>query len=281
MEIAGTIYAVLNGLFLPPGLGVSLVAAFGIGVFFVSKRSKLRTFLRLFFALSLVMSYAITTRTMGYQLASIVEGYSLKALPLEKIHEMQAHGDAPGAMVILGGGLKYDAREKPNFLNLNQRSLVRVHYGAFLAKNSSLPVLVSGGLAGGFDATESLIMARTLKDDYGVEARWQESKSSTTAENAFYSAQILKAEGIKKIILVTHAYHMRRSALVFEAQGLEVVMAPCGFLGGTGVDSYLAWLPALSGVEATFVSSHELVGLVYYRLRGYISRFSYSYHTSP
>jgi uncharacterized SAM-binding protein YcdF (DUF218 family) len=281
MDVGTVIYKVLSLLFLPPGLGVSLVFIFGVATFFTAKHSKFRNVVSWLFVLSLALSYALTTRTVGYQLAYLIEGEDLRALPIAKLQEMQSKADGPGAIVILGGGLRHDGRETPHSLNLNQRSAVRAQHGAYLAKNTGLPVLVSGGIGTGFQASEALVLARTLNDDFGIAVRWLEDKSMTTAENALFSASILKAAGIKKIVLVTQAYHMRRSVLVFEAQGLEVVMAPCGFLGGFEVDTHLAWLPALGGIEATFVASHEIVGLVYYWFKGYIPSFAYGYHKAP
>jgi uncharacterized SAM-binding protein YcdF (DUF218 family) len=268
-------YDFLTIFLLPPGLGVTLLLVVGIAVLFVADRSRWRKPISYLFFASLLLSYALTTRTVGYQMATLLEGAGLNALPLATLHEMQGKGEGPGAIVILGGGLKYDEREKPYPLNLNQRTAVRLQYGAHLAKNSMLPVLVSGGIGASFNVSEAAVMARTLAEDYGVQAKWQEDISLTTAENAVFSAAILKRQGIKKIVLVTHAYHMRRSFLAFQAQGLEVVMAPCGFMSGNGVDRSLAWLPTLGGIEAVFATSHEIAGLMYYRLRGYISRFSY------
>jgi uncharacterized SAM-binding protein YcdF (DUF218 family) len=268
-------YDFLTIFLLPPGLGITLLLVAGLGVFFVSDRSRWFRSVRVFFLSALMISYALTTPMVGYQMAAVLEGQLLQALPLGTLHEMQGKGEGPGAIVILGGGLKYDEREKPYPLTINQRTAVRLQYGAYLAKNSMLPVLVSGGIGGSFDASEATAMARTFIEDYGVEAKWQEGISLTTAENALFSAAILKRHGIKKIVLVTHAYHMRRSVLAFEAQGLEVVMAPCGFMSGNGVDKALAWLPTLGGIEIVFATSHEIVGLLYYRLRGYIPRLSY------
>jgi uncharacterized SAM-binding protein YcdF (DUF218 family) len=266
-------------LFLPPGLGITLVVVFGIGVLLLGKRSKKRTVIRCLFVLGMVISYALTTRTVGYQLALLVEGDDLRALPIETLLDIKkkddTSGNPPTVIVVLGGGLKRDGREKPYQLNLNSRTALRVQHGAYLAKKLNLPILVSGGVGVGFEASEASIMARTLQDDYGLEVRWQEANSLTTAENARYASLTLQAAGIKKIILVTQAYHMRRSVLAFEAQGLEVVMAPCGFIGGVGADTHLAWLPAISGVEATYLATHEMVGLLFYWLKGDVARFSY------
>jgi uncharacterized SAM-binding protein YcdF (DUF218 family) len=268
-------YDFLAIFFLPPGMGVSLVLFTGTAILLVKDRSRWRKPIGYLFFASLLLSYAMTTRTVGHEMASLLEGSGLNALPLTSLRNMQGKGDGPSAIVILGGGLKYDEKEKPYPLNMNQRTAARLQHGAYLAKNSMLPVLVSGGIGSGFDASEAMVMARTLSEDYGIEAKWQEDISLTTAENAVFSAAILKRQGIKKIVLVTHAYHMRRSFLAFQAQGLEVVMAPCGFMSGNGVSTSFGLVPTLGGIEAVFATSHEIGGLLYYRLRGYISRFSY------
>jgi uncharacterized SAM-binding protein YcdF (DUF218 family) len=280
MDFASLAKSVLGLLFLPPGLGVTLVTLLGVGVLFLSKRSKRRTVVRCLFVLCLIVSYALTTRIVGYQLAMLVEGDELRALPVENFRNAQqksgaSSDDGQTVIVVLGGGLKNDGREKPNQLTLNSRTALRVQHGAYLAKKLNLPVLVSGGVGVGFKESEAFVMARTLQDDYGVEVRWQETNSLTTEENARFSALTLQAAGIKKIVLVTQAFHMRRSALSFESQGLEVIMAPCGFLGGLDVDTHIAWLPASSGIEATYLATHEMVGLLFYWVRGVIPRFSY------
>src|SRR5262245_32786664 len=69
-------------------------------------------------------------------------------------------------------------------------------------------------------------MARVLGEDFGVKSRWVESESRTTMDHARYGAPLLRANGVRRICLVTHAHHMERARLVFEAKGFEVVPAP-------------------------------------------------------
>jgi uncharacterized SAM-binding protein YcdF (DUF218 family) len=273
---AGTAaYSFLSTLFLPPGLGITSVAIIGIGCLFLRLSSRTRTVARCLFVFSLCMAYALTTRVMGNYLAELVEGRELIARTGEQLSELAASSDGPKAIVILGGGLRSNLKDNPDPVTLHSRSALRLSYGAFLAKKTGLPILVAGGIGAGFDTPESVVMARTLKNDFGLNAQWLEGNSRTTAENASFSGIVLKAHQIKKIILVTQAYHMRRSALAFEAQGFEVIMAPCGFLSGMGAGQFGDYLPSLSGIEVVFATSHELVGLLYYRFRGYITRLAY------
>jgi uncharacterized SAM-binding protein YcdF (DUF218 family) len=268
-------------LLSPPGLGVTLVTVSGISILLLNRASRKRSALRVLFVVALALSFLMSSRTTGYALAYWVEGESLRALvpgQLAHLARLEKTSDkvlAPQAIVILGGGIRHDSREQPHANTLNSRSAQRVHYGAYLAKGSNLPVLVSGGVLPSLDVSEASVMARVLKEDYGIEPRWVEGKSLDTFGNARESAAILKADGITRVVLVTQAYHMRRSTLVFEAQGLQVLKAPVGFMGGVGADLNLAWLPSASGIESTYLASHEVIGLMLYRLRGWIPRFSY------
>jgi len=53
-----------------------------------------------------------------------------------------------------------------------------------------------------------------------------EAWSQDTHQKATRSAAILKAEGITRIVLVTHAWHMPRAKLVFERAGMTIIPAP-------------------------------------------------------
>jgi uncharacterized SAM-binding protein YcdF (DUF218 family) len=104
----------------------------------------------------------------------------------------------------------------------------RVLGAARLYKMGKAPlVLVTSGdpyvSSSGEVRQESNDMADLLVE-YGVpkEAIVIETKARTTAENALYSAQLLKAKNIENLILVTSAFHMRRSVKLFEKQGLVV-----------------------------------------------------------
>lgn len=276
-------------LFSPPGLGITLITVLGVAVLFLNRASRKRSVVRGLFVLALIFSFFISCRATGYAIAYWIEGESLRALAPGQLAHLARIGDPsnplaktlsnetviPQAIVILGGGIRHDGREKPHANTLNGRTAQRVHYGAYLARNSSLPVLVSGGLVPSTKVSEASVMARVLKDDYNVEVKWLEENSLDTFGNARESALVLKAAGINRIVLVTQAFHMRRSALVFEAQGLQVLKAPVGFMGGNGADLSLAWLPSASGIESTYLAGHEVIGLLLYRLRGWIPRFTY------
>ncbi|MNR22745.1 hypothetical protein D3C85_1397180 [compost metagenome] len=145
-------------------------------------------------------------------------------------------------------------------------ALERLRYAARLARASGLPLLTSGGLHFGEPPSEALIMADTLKRDYGLDVRWQEGESRTTWENGQFTAKLLQPQGIRRVLLVTQAAHMPRSRWCFERAGFEVVAAPMGYLGVPNGRPLGGWLPESKSVWQNGMLLNEAIGLVAYPL---------------
>jgi uncharacterized SAM-binding protein YcdF (DUF218 family) len=65
-----------------------------------------------------------------------------------------------------------------------------------------------------------------------------ENRSRNTIENAAFTKPILQKAGLQPpYILVTSAFHMRRSLGIFKATGINVIPYPCNYLPGTDSDS--------------------------------------------
>ncbi|MCX9156892.1 YdcF family protein [Niveibacterium sp. 24ML] len=169
------------------------------------------------------------------------------------------------AIVILAGGRRSSAPEYGGE-TINRITLERVRYGARLARLSGLPVLVTGG-APTKGTSEAELMRRTLKDDFGITARWVEGAALDTRQNAELSARLLRPAGITRIALVTHAAHMPRSVGEFERTGMTVYPAPTAYLSSQGGDAQaMPALPSASSAYAGFYALHEWIGLLAQRL---------------
>ncbi len=167
---------------------------------------------------------------------------------------------ADSALVILGGGRRVSAMEYGGEDTVNTRTLERLRYGAHLQRQTQLPLLVSGGRVFGDEAvSEAQLMARVLRSEFGVPVRWLEVNSRTTAENALYTAELLQAEGIDSIVLVTHAWHMPRAVWAYEKAGLSVTPAPMGQGKGQG-SSLQQWIPSAPAMLNSYYALHELLG---------------------
>lgn len=164
------------------------------------------------------------------------------------------------AIVILGGGGRKQALEYGRS-TVSHITLERVRYGARLARETGLPVLVSGGVAGA-SYPEARLMAESLHEDFGIEPRWLEDRSENTEQNARYTAEMLRHAGIQRIVLVTHAAHMRRALGYFSRTGLQVTPAPTVFLGPLAdPERPLSWLPSGGSAYASWYAMHEWAGL--------------------
>lgn len=215
----------------------------------------------------LLAAIATSTPIVARALIGWVESAGAPALTAERLRAVVTGPSPPTAIVILGGGTRFDAREHPDQTSLKSGTLERVIAGARLARATGLPVLVSGGQGPDSREPEAVTMARTLARDFGIKARWIEQRSQDTSGNARESARMLSEAGVRRVFLVTQAYHMPRALLAFDGAGLKVVAAPHGFLAGAGQRSSLwQWLPAPSAMYASWLASHEAAGLAWYRM---------------
>lgn len=169
------------------------------------------------------------------------------------------------AIVVLGGGVY---KEQPEYQasTLTPSGLERIRYAAYLYQRTQLPILVTGGSPYGGEP-EADVMRRELTQFFSTPVRWVESKSDTTAQNAQLSWEILHKEGITKILLVTHAWHMQRASASFERAGFTVVPAPTVFQGEPQ-NAILKFIPQAVALHKSNTAFHEWVGIVWYKLSG-------------
>lgn len=193
--------------------------------------------------------------------------------PLERMTKPLIAPERSGAqaIVVLAAGQlrqapEYGRRDIPDYIGL-----ARLRYAAHLQRRTGLPLLVSGGTAGERGGSEPAYtladaMATALRQDFGVPVKWVEGQSRDTAQNAAFSAALLREQGVRRVLLVTHAMHMARARAAFQRAGLEVVDAPTMFFGGQA-RSIHAWVPSAEGMRRSWYGIYELVGIVWYRLR--------------
>ena len=172
-------------------------------------------------------------------------------------------GDAQAIVVLGGDGNSF----APEFgaPSVGTLTLERLRYAARLAKRTQLPVLVTAGSARRGEAPLSVAMASTLEDEFGVKVRWRESRSADTRENALFSAAILRAEGIERVLVVTHAWHEARALVEFEQAGMQPRAAGTGWRqlrpGDVGT-----WIPSARGLRESGWALHEWIGRLWYLL---------------
>ncbi len=228
----------LKELFLPPA-GPLLLAL--LGLVLLKARPRLA---RVFIVAGLASLWLLSTPIVADALTGLVELYP----PLDFRQAATAQ-----AIVILGGGgqralaPEYQGPAAEPFL------LERLSYGAYIARKTGLPVLVTGF------SLEARAMHDSLQRNFEIETRWIDDQAYDTFENARNSARVLAAENVHRIILVTRATHMRRSVQEFTDAGFDVIPAPAGMLAVRDF-GVLRFTPNPQALLRSQMAIYELIG---------------------
>jgi len=240
--------AILKTLVLPPA-GQLLVAL--AGLLLIGRRPRLGRALAL---LGVLGSLALSLPIVALVLHRGIDDSPV----FDPAAATQAH-----ALVIIGSGVRHYAPEYGG-QTLGARTLERVRYGARLARQTGLPILVSGGSLRG-SAAEAPLMRDCLVTEFGVPVQWIEARSRNTRENARDSAALLRPAGVRTIVLVAHSLDMPRARAEFEAAGLTVIPAPLG-LPAPPPASGFDFLPGIGALTESYIALYESAGEIVRRL---------------
>ena len=176
--------------------------------------------------------------------------------------------------VILGGYSGFDhARNRVGFTEACERLFYPLQN---ILNHRIDTVILTGGSASIVMKKyyESNHIAKYLKG-YGVNGNriFIDAKSRNTYENAVETKKILDALKITEpVLLVTSAFHMRRSMGCYEKAGVKYIAYPVHYLGNATRDYNLeAWLIPSTGAMSTFQTLlREVVGMISYKITGKI-----------
>lgn len=236
----------------PPGLCILLLVAC---VVLVRKKPRLAWVL---FASGLASLWLAST--------PVVAGALLRTL--QSVPPLLTEGPLPEAEAIVVLSAEAD-RQAPEYggASVGALTLVRLRYAAALHKRTRLPLLTSGGRPGTDLEPLGTMMASVLESEFGAAVRWREDRSKDTFENAAFSAEMLKRDGIRRVFLVTHAWHLPRAIRAFSVHGIEAVGAGTAYRGPAFVDAS-SFLPSTAALRDTTFALHEWYGRFAYLFRG-------------
>lgn len=191
-------------------------------------------------------------------------------VPLERGWTLVRAEDAPvcDAIVLLGGGMS----AAPGVLPYPEMHAAadRVWHAARLYRAGKAPIVIPTGMCDR-ESTEPLLR------DFGVPqaAIVGEYAARNTEENARFVRETVArlrggTNGAVRVLLVTSAWHMRRSVLMFEryAKGLELVPAPADFENTVACAQFefRHLLPSPEDFYRNCCMAKELLGYWGYRL---------------
>ncbi len=243
----------LKTLILPPG---GIVLMFLLGLLLSRRRVG-----KLLLLLAPLCLYLLSTPFVAARLMTPLEGFP--ALTPDTLRD-----DSVQAIVVLGSGIYTSAPEYRGLDTVGSLLLERIRYAAWLQHHTDLPIIPSGGNPGQREHSEAYLMQQVLQQEFGAKVPALEEESRTTWENAEKTGVLLQRLGIRKVFLVTHAWHMPRAMNAFRRTGIEPVAAPTGFAGVREPEKGLEeWLPSANAFNKSYYALHEHLGGVWYRLR--------------
>jgi uncharacterized SAM-binding protein YcdF (DUF218 family) len=283
-------------LFLPPGLFLLLAAAALLFYLFGKRRFQRLTLL--FLTLNIALLYCLSITPVQNLLLTPLENAFPSPSP--------SRTSRADYIVVLGGGTIPSSPAEQGRGALSPSALKRVAHAVYLHREHRVPIIVSGGIVFRGTAGEAeAVVARRALIKLGVDASAviTETESRNTWENAQNTAALLTAfqatradrteqrgragadrDGAAgdrarratkagggpadplQVLLVTSAYHMRRSVLSFRSAGLSVIPAPTDYKSRRTRLTLIDFLPGMTRLLNSSTALHEYVGILYYRL---------------
>lgn len=236
----------IASLIMPPGCFIIILLFFIIHHYKHEKRvSKL---IILFISLIYVTSIPCTANLL------------IHSLEYTYLPPSNPNGDI---IVMLTGGATLDSPDISGDGSTSGATANRLLTAARLYKKISVPIIISGGKVFKDSGNESEISKRQLID-LGIPENYIiiENNSRNSAENAHFTSQILKGK-YRKPILVTSAFHMKRSIMNFSKEGVKTIIPyPADYLTNTqiniGLDSFI---PTYGSFNTFGIALHEYLGI--------------------
>lgn len=248
--IAFILKKLITPFLVPPGIFILLLILSG----YVFWRRKKRRAARLHILLGLLLWLVTIVPVSDFMLRGLESGFKIPENP---------KGDV---LILLGGGAYEEAADLTGAGSPSNEMLARIITAVRLQKRLDIPVIVSGGKVFEDRQAEAPIVKRILVD-LGVRDNMVilEGRSRDTIENARYSSDISKKAGYKKPILVTSAFHMKRSVMSFKKVGVEVLPVPAGFK--TWENKRYIWEDYLPhGLDNMDSAIKEYLGILFYKI---------------
>jgi uncharacterized SAM-binding protein YcdF (DUF218 family) len=168
------------------------------------------------------------------------------------------------AIVVLGGGVHTWNSPSPPSSQLSASSLSRAIEGIRLAKlYPDIPLIFTGGTIGERPASSDAMAALALEWGIAPDRVIAFDTPTSTWEEALRTAEEIEPA---KILLVSSALHLPRSAALFTQTGFAPVLAPTDFLADESTPNFLDYLPSASAWLNWQRLFHEIYGRAWARL---------------
>jgi uncharacterized SAM-binding protein YcdF (DUF218 family) len=241
----------MDALLMPP---LSCLLLAGMGVLLWRRRPRLAR-----------VALSLAAAMLTFLSLPLVSGHLLRSLQPEHALDLGTLEPSAQAILVLAGDTQFEAPEYGG-ATCGPLTLERLRYAARLARETGLPLCASGGPPRRGEVPHAEMMKLALERDFGVAVRWVEPWSGTTRENLRLSKVVLAEQGLSRVLLVTHAWHMPRALEEARRHGLDAVAAPTGFRSRPGLLEGSSWVPSAKALRESAWAFHEWIGRAWYAL---------------
>jgi len=234
-----------------------LVWAFGLFVFsFFSKKHAQK------FRISAVLVLFVFSNLFLFE--KVLKAWEVEPITVSE-NEVYSYG------IVLTGMTNYSNNYNRAYFN---RSVNRITDAIRLYNAGKIKkLLITGGSGRVFDTDfKESVFLRDFLLTIGIPKKdiIIEPESRNTAENAIYTAEILKTKKYDKLLLITSAFHMRRSEACFKKAGLETTSYSTDFYDQKhNVEFSKIIFPDPDALFGWHLLIKEWVGFISYKVRGY------------
>jgi uncharacterized SAM-binding protein YcdF (DUF218 family) len=212
----------------------------------------------------LLVLWLSSTSVVGDSVMRAAEGWQTR-IPVSSVPEARA-------IVVLAGML----RQAPGAERVDEWAdgVDRFEAGVALLKAGKAPVLIfTGGWLPWYpdDRPEGeVLIEKAVALGMPRHQILVTGKASNTADEAREVSKLLRGLSRDReggaVILVTSAFHMRRSQLLFTRAGVPVVPFPVDFQASDGPFTFMDIFPSAGSMKSTETAMRELYGYLFYRL---------------
>ncbi len=245
-----TLKSILTSFILPPGIFIIILIFTAIWFFYRQKKDAACIKL----IIGLVMWLFSISPFSNTLLNWLESDYEVSSTP---------HGD----VIILLEERTYPHLPDISYtVRASEIMFSRIYTAAKLQARLKIPLIVACGAKKNADTSPAIIIKQHLIN-FGVypEKIIIDERSRNTYENAKYTREVCEKRGFKIPILVTSAYHLKRSSLSFKKAGMRVIPYPANFLSWENREySWKSFLPKYNNFRNTAIALKEFLGLLFY-----------------
>ena len=233
----------------------------------ISKNISIKSYLKVIIILYIFLMALLPTGVI--MLHALERSYLENDMPIDKID----------GILVLSGRENVKLSEEYDQLYLGG-SNHRITESLILQKLfPDAKIIFSGGSGNFFNKSVTDKVAKSFYKEFSINYNnvTFESQSTNTYENIMNSKKIVNPGKNENWLLVTSAFHMRRSIGIANRLGWKLIPYPVDYKTSNDLISAIKNFNVMKNITSFQIATHETLGLIVYKLMGRTSKFIIDY----